>query len=164
MKIASFSTFERIECDFVSLMLSLLIASDDKWSKNEHQLTKINKDINREVFFHLNEFVELIIETIIFREKIMLRFRLEYEYVIFNHWHDLSHIELNNSTDLASSSINRISSINMIMFKSLAMRDRKWAWNLKWEFYRWIFNRLMSRTTWVWSVDETASIQKQSRS
>ncbi len=85
MKVASLSTFERIECDLVSLMLSLLIASDNKRSKNEHQLTEINKDINKKVFFHLNEFVELIIETIVLREEIMLHSSLEYQYVIFSH-------------------------------------------------------------------------------
>ncbi len=85
MKVASLSTSERIECDLVSLMLSLLITSDDKRSKNQHQLTKINRDINKEVFFHLNEFVELIIETVVLRKKIMLRSHLENEYVTFNH-------------------------------------------------------------------------------
>ncbi len=152
MKVASLSTSERIECDLVSLMFSLLITSDDKRSKNQHQLTEINRDINKEVFFHLNEFVELTIETVVLREKIMLRSRLENEYVTSSHWHDLNRIELNSSTDLASSSISRISSTSMIMFKSLATRNRKWAWNLRRRFYKWVFNKLVSRTTWVWSV------------
>ncbi len=85
MKVASLSTSERIECDLVSLMLSLLITSDDKRSKNQHQLIKINKNINKEVFFHLNEFVELTIETVVLRERIMLRSRFENEYVTFSH-------------------------------------------------------------------------------
>jgi hypothetical protein len=101
MKIASFSMSKRIECDFVSFILSLLIASDNKWSKNQYQLTKINKNINKEVFFYLNEFVELIFETIIFKKKIMLRSRFKYKYVTFNHWLNHSYIELNCSTNLA---------------------------------------------------------------
>ncbi len=127
MKIASFSTFDRIECDFVSLMLSLLITSNDKWSKNQHQLTKINRNINKEVFFHFNKFVELIIETVILRKKIMLRSRFEYEYVISNYWHDQSHIELNNSTNLTSFLINRINLTNMIMLVELIRLIKKLA-------------------------------------
>jgi hypothetical protein len=61
------------------------------------------------------------------KKKIMLRFRFEYEYVTFNHWHDRNHIELNNSTNLTNSLINRINSISIIMFKSFAMRNRKWV-------------------------------------
>ncbi len=85
MKVASLSTPERIECDLVSFMPSLLITSDDKRSKNQHQLTEINRNINKEVFFHLNEFVELTIETVVLRERIMLRPRLENEYVTSSH-------------------------------------------------------------------------------
>jgi hypothetical protein len=85
MKVASLPTPERIECDLVSLMPSLLITSDDKRSKNQHQLTEINRNINREVFFHLNEFVELTIGTVVLRKKIMLRSRLENEYATPSH-------------------------------------------------------------------------------
>jgi hypothetical protein len=164
MKVASLSTFERIECDLVSLTFSLLITSNDKWSKNQHQLTKINRNINKEVFFHFNEFVELIIETVVLRKRIMLRSCLEYEYVTFNYWHDLSRIELINSTDFASSLVNRISSTSMIMLRSFAIRDQKWAWDFRREFYKWVFNKLISRTTWIRSINETTSIQKQFRS
>ncbi len=164
MKIASLSTFDRVECNFVSLILFLLIASSNKWSKNQHQLTKINKNINKEIFFHFNEFVELIIETIILERKIMLRSRFKYEYVTLNHWHDRSHIELDNLTNLASSLISWINSTNMSMFRSFAMRNRKWTWDFKRRFYKWVFNKLISRTTWVRLINETASIQKQSRS
>jgi hypothetical protein len=135
-----------------------------KWSKNQHQLTKINKNINKEIFFHFNEFVELIIQTVILKKKIMLRSRLEHEYVTINHWHDLNRIELNNSTDLANSSINRINSTSMIVFKSFVNEIENEQWDLRREFYKWVFNKLMLSTTWVRLVNETVSIQKRSRS
>ncbi len=112
--------FERIKCDLSRSCLLDWLRQMTKWSKNQHQLTKINKNINKKIFFHFNKFVELIIETIILKKKTMLRSRLEYEYVILNHWHDHNRNKLNNSTSLASSFINQIISTSMIMFRSFA--------------------------------------------
>jgi hypothetical protein len=63
------------------------MTSKNERSKKQQQLTKIKKDLNREVFFHFNKFVELIIDTVILRRKIMLRSRSQYEYVTSSHLH-----------------------------------------------------------------------------
>jgi hypothetical protein len=96
------------------------------WSR---QITKRSKnnvswqksiEISIKKYFFISTDRWLIIETIILRKKIMLRFRSQYEYVILSYLHDHTFIELNNSTSLIESSISRINSTEMIILRRLA--------------------------------------------